>query len=60
MVLIFVAFGIQKFFATTWSFFFTTPNAVKWSFSTDPIAWNRTGEFLFVPSGRCSFMKAAI
>jgi uncharacterized membrane protein YkgB len=34
-------------FATTWSFFFTTPGAVKWSFSTDPIAWNLTGEFLF-------------
>jgi uncharacterized membrane protein YkgB len=34
-------------FAVTWSFFFTTPNVVKWSFSTDPIAWNLTGEFLF-------------
>jgi uncharacterized membrane protein YkgB len=34
-------------FAITWSFFFTTPNVVKWSFSTDPIAWNLTGEFLF-------------
>lgn len=34
-------------FATTWSFFFTTPGTVKWSFSTDPMAWNLTGEFLF-------------
>ena len=34
-------------FAITWSFFFTTPGAVKWSLSTDPIAWNLTGEFLF-------------
>src|ERR1700758_4095040 len=34
-------------FAVTWSFFFTTPGVVKWSLSTDPIAWNLTGEFLF-------------
>jgi uncharacterized membrane protein YkgB len=34
-------------FAVTWSFFFTTPGVVQWSFSTDPIAWNLTGEFLF-------------
>jgi uncharacterized membrane protein YkgB len=34
-------------FLVTWSFFFTTPGVVKWSFSTDPIAWNLTGEFLF-------------
>jgi uncharacterized membrane protein YkgB len=34
-------------FAMTWSFFFTTPGVVKWSLSTDPIAWNLTGEFLF-------------
>jgi uncharacterized membrane protein YkgB len=34
-------------FAITWSFFFTTPGVVKWSASTDPIAWNLTGEFLF-------------
>jgi uncharacterized membrane protein YkgB len=34
-------------FAITWSFFFTTPGVVKWSFSTDPIAWNLAGEFLF-------------
>ena len=34
-------------FAVTWSFFFTTPDVVKWSFSTNPIAWNLTGEFLF-------------
>lgn len=34
-------------FAITWSFFFTTPGVVKWSFSTDPIAWNLTGEFLY-------------
>ena len=33
-------------FAVTWSFFFTTPGVVKWSLSTDPIAWNLTGEFL--------------
>lgn len=31
----------------TWSFFFTTPGVVRWSLSTDPIAWNLTGEFLF-------------
>jgi len=34
-------------FAITWSFLFTTPGVVKWSLSTDPIAWNLTGEFLF-------------
>src|SRR6267378_1035166 len=34
-------------FATTWSFFFTTPGVVKWSLSTDPMAWNLTGEFIF-------------
>ena len=32
-------------FAITWSFFFSTPGVVKWSISTDPIAWNLTGEF---------------
>ncbi len=34
-------------FAITWSFFFTTPGVVRWSLSTDPIAWNLTGEFIF-------------
>ena len=34
-------------FMITWSFFFTTPGVVKWSLSTDPIAWNITGEFLY-------------
>jgi uncharacterized membrane protein YkgB len=34
-------------FAITWSFFFTTPGVVTWSLSTDPIAWNLAGEFLF-------------
>jgi uncharacterized membrane protein YkgB len=34
-------------FLITWSFFFTTPGAVRWSLSSDPIAWNLTGEFLF-------------
>jgi uncharacterized membrane protein YkgB len=34
-------------FAITWSFFFTTPGVVKWSVSTDPMAWNLTGEFLY-------------
>jgi uncharacterized membrane protein YkgB len=34
-------------FAVTWSFFFTTPGVVKWSWSTDPMAWNLTGEFLY-------------
>ena len=34
-------------FMVTWSFFFTTPGVVKWSISTDPMAWNLTGEFLF-------------
>src|SRR6476659_1194251 len=34
-------------FAITWSFFFTTPDVVKWSLSTDPIAWDLTGEFLY-------------
>jgi uncharacterized membrane protein YkgB len=33
-------------FAVTWSFF-TTPCVVKWSLSTDPMAWNLAGEFLF-------------
>jgi uncharacterized membrane protein YkgB len=31
----------------TWSFFFATPGVVHWSLSTDPIAWNLTGEFIF-------------
>lgn len=34
-------------FAVTWSFFFTTPGVVTWSLSSDPMAWNLTGEFLF-------------
>ena len=34
-------------FVITWSFFFTTPGVVHWSLSTDPIAWNLTGEFVF-------------
>ncbi|HEY0181623.1 MAG TPA: DUF417 family protein [Rhodopila sp.] len=34
-------------FVITWSFFFTTPGVVHWSLSTDPIAWNLAGEFLF-------------
>jgi uncharacterized membrane protein YkgB len=34
-------------FAITWSFFFTTPGVVTWSWSTDPMAWNLTGEFIF-------------
>jgi uncharacterized membrane protein YkgB len=34
-------------FAVTWSFFFTTPSVVKWSWSADPMAWNLTGEFVF-------------
>lgn len=34
-------------FAVTWSFFFTTPGVVKWSWSTEPMAWNLAGEFLF-------------
>jgi len=34
-------------FAITWSFFFTTPGVVTWSLSTDPMAWNLAGEFLF-------------
>src|SRR5262249_33858753 len=34
-------------FAVTWSFFFTTPGVVTWSWSTDPMAWNLTGEFIF-------------
>jgi uncharacterized membrane protein YkgB len=38
--------GIVTFFIT-WSFFFTTPGVVKWSLSTDPMAWNLTGEFIF-------------
>ena len=39
-------FGIVTF-AVTWSFFFTTPGVVTWSLSTDPMAWNLAGEFLF-------------
>jgi hypothetical protein len=34
-------------FTITWSFFFSTSGIVKWSLSTDPIAGNLTGEFLF-------------
>jgi uncharacterized membrane protein YkgB len=34
-------------FVITWSFFFTTPGVVHWSLSTDPMAWNLTGEFIF-------------
>lgn len=41
------ALGGIATFLVTWSFFFTTPGVVKWSLSTDPIAWNLTGEFLF-------------
>jgi uncharacterized membrane protein YkgB len=41
------AFLFLGTFLITWSFFFTTPGVVKWSLSTDPIAWNLTGEFLF-------------
>src|SRR3954454_13332613 len=33
--------------AITWSFFFKTPGVVKWSCSTDRMAWNLTGEFIF-------------
>jgi uncharacterized membrane protein YkgB len=40
------AMGIFTF-AVTWSFFFTTPGVVKWSWSTDPMAWNLAGEFLY-------------
>jgi uncharacterized membrane protein YkgB len=40
------AMGVATF-AVTWSFFFTTPGVVRWSWSTDPMAWNLTGEFLF-------------
>jgi uncharacterized membrane protein YkgB len=38
--------GVITFFIT-WSFFFTTPGVVKWSWSADPMAWNLTGEFIF-------------
>jgi uncharacterized membrane protein YkgB len=38
--------GVVTFFVT-WSFFFTTPGVVEWTFSADPIAWNLMGEFLF-------------
>jgi uncharacterized membrane protein YkgB len=34
-------------FCITWSFFFSTPGVVRWSLSTDPIAWDLAGEFLF-------------
>jgi uncharacterized membrane protein YkgB len=34
-------------FAITWSFFFTTPGVVVWSWSTDPMAWSLAGEFIF-------------
>jgi uncharacterized membrane protein YkgB len=34
-------------FAITWSFFFTTPGVVKWSWSIDPMAWNSAGEFIY-------------
>jgi uncharacterized membrane protein YkgB len=34
-------------FIITWSFFFTTPGVVNWSFSADPIAWTLAGEFLY-------------
>jgi uncharacterized membrane protein YkgB len=34
-------------FAITWSFFFTTPGVVKWSLSTNPMAWNLAGEFVY-------------
>ncbi len=34
-------------FAVTWSFFFTTPGVVIWSWSSDPMAWTLAGEFLF-------------
>src|ERR1700758_3955124 len=34
-------------FIITWSFFFSTPGVVKWSVSTDPIAWHLAGGFPF-------------
>jgi uncharacterized membrane protein YkgB len=34
-------------FAITWSLLFTTPGVVKWSLSSDPMAWSLAGEFLF-------------
>ena len=34
-------------FTVTWSFFFTTPGVVTWSWSSDPMAWTLAGEFLF-------------
>ena len=34
-------------FCIAWSFFFSTPGVVRWSLSTDPIAWDLAGEFLF-------------
>jgi uncharacterized membrane protein YkgB len=40
------AMGVVTF-AITWSFFFTTPGVVTWSWSLDPMAWNLAGEFLF-------------
>jgi len=40
------AMGIPTFIIT-WSFFFTTPGVVKWSISSDPMAWNLAGEFLY-------------
>jgi hypothetical protein len=41
-----VVMGMIVLFVT-WSFFFATPGVVHWSLSTDPIAWNLTGEFIF-------------
>ena len=41
------AFALIYGHGLTWSFFFTTPGVVEWSLSTDPMAWNLTGEFLF-------------
>ena len=38
--------GIQTF-CIAWSFFFSTPGVIRWSLSTDPIAWDLAGEFLF-------------
>jgi uncharacterized membrane protein YkgB len=49
-------------FAITWSFFFTTPGVVKWSWSTDPMAWNLAGEFIFkdiVLLGVCAVLLLA-
>jgi uncharacterized membrane protein YkgB len=42
-----VAGAFSPILSAVGSLIFTTPGVVKWSLSTDPMAWNLNGEFIF-------------